>query len=69
MIISATGYLYVKERLTIRSDRTGYNAPVMAFDSRRICLMEYSAESSAYLMMQTYSKKQHLQKKSYFREK
>ena len=22
------------------SDRTGYNAPVMAFDSRRICLMD-----------------------------
>ena len=31
---------YVKERLTARSDRTGYNAPVMAFDSRRICLMD-----------------------------
>ena len=45
--------LYVKERLTARSDRTGYNAPVMAFDSRRICLMELlRRENSAYLMMQ-----------------
>ena len=35
--------LYVKERLTLRSDRTGYNAPVMAFDSRRICLMDFFA--------------------------
>ena len=31
---------YVKEQLTAWSDRTGYKAPVMAFDSRRICLME-----------------------------
>jgi hypothetical protein len=40
MIISATDCLYVKERLTGRSDWTGYNAPAMAFDSRQICLME-----------------------------
>jgi len=25
------------------SERTGYNAPVLAFDSRRICLMEFLA--------------------------
>ena len=27
-------------------DTTGYNAPVMAFDSRRICLMECFAGKS-----------------------
>ena len=39
---------YVKEQLTARSDRTGYNAPIMAFDSRRICLMELFTGNSGF---------------------
>jgi hypothetical protein len=41
---------------------TGYNAPVMAFDSRRICLMEFFAGifglfNIYYLFLAKYYKK------------
>ena len=31
------------------SDRTGYNAPAMAFDSRRICLMKAIRENRMFI--------------------
>ena len=38
------GCRYVKDKLTVKqSERAGYNAPAMAFDSRRICLMDLVA--------------------------
>ena len=46
MIIPDTAADMSKNDWPLWSDMTGYNAPVMAFDSRRLCLMENFARIS-----------------------